>query len=158
MLGGFFAGGGIVYFGENVSITPEDVYCYTIGTPKTIKDGLSKNIELSVAGNREELGYRDDTPGEAFTYTGGGTVTVGDAVYGGLHNLISPLDSFPLLPLAEWGFTRYGNTINPNENITSEEDVLEELKSISPYWYEKYTQDGESKLFLLKHLILKLSM
>ena len=29
MLGAFFAGGGIDYFGSSVSITPEDVYCYS---------------------------------------------------------------------------------------------------------------------------------
>ena len=65
MLGGFFAGGGIDYFGDTVSITPEDVYCYTIGTPRTIKDGLDKNVELSVSANRDSDEYKDDTEGEA---------------------------------------------------------------------------------------------
>ena len=46
MVGGFFAGGGISYFGNTVSISPEDVYCYTFATPKTVKQGLEKNIEL----------------------------------------------------------------------------------------------------------------
>ena len=150
LLGGFFAGGGIEYFGESVSITPEDVYCYTIGTPKNIKNGASKNEELSVSGNREEPEYANDTPGEEYRYTKGGIVSIGDDIYGGLHNLISPLDSFPLLPLEEWGFTRYGNTINPNEGLTSEEDMLEELQSISPYLYAAYTEEGLRKPFKMK--------
>ncbi len=61
MVGGFFAGGGIDYFGDTVRITPEDVYCYTIGTPASIKDGANKNNELSVSANRLQSDYVSDT-------------------------------------------------------------------------------------------------
>ena len=155
MLGGFFAGGGIDYFDNVVSITPEDVYCYTIGTPRTIKDGLDKNIELSVSANRDEDEYIDDTKGEEFIYTKGGNVEVGDTIYGGLRNLISSSDSFPLLPPEEWGFTHYGNCIDPQEGLSSVEDALEELKSISEYVYDIYTEDDDLKELKLKTFDLK---
>ncbi|MBQ9314146.1 MAG: InlB B-repeat-containing protein [Clostridia bacterium] len=155
MLGGFFAGGGIDYFEDVVSITPEDVYCYTIGTPRTIKDGLDKNIELSVSANRDEAEYKDDTQGEEFIYTKGGKVVVGDKIYGGLRNLISSSDSFPLLPPEEWGYTHYGNRIDPTEGLSSIEDVLEELKSISDYVYDIYTENNELKKLKLKTFDLK---
>ena len=145
MLAGFFAGGGIEYFGDKVSITPENIYCYTIGTPRTIKDGLSKNIELSVAGNRQEAEYSDDTIGEAYEYTKGGNLSLDDAVYSGLRNLISSNDAFPLLPPEEWGFAHYGKTIDPNEGLVSEEEMLEELSRISPYCYSLYT-DAEGNV------------
>ncbi len=155
MLGGFFAGGGIDYFGDVVSITPEDVYCYTIGTPRSIKNGLDKNIELSVSANRDTDEYKDDTVGEEFVYTKGGQLVVGDEVYGGLRNLISSADSFPLLPPEEWGFTHYGNRINPTEGLSSVDDALEELKSISEYVYDIYTEDDEVKQLKLKTFDLK---
>ena len=155
MLGGFFAGGGIDYFENVVSITPEDVYCYTIGTPRTIKDGLDKNIELSVSANRQEDEYKDDTKGEEFIYTKGGKVEVGDEIYGGLRNLISSSDTFPLLPPEEWGFTHYGNRIDPTEGLSSIEDALNELKLISEYVYDIYTEEDELKELKLKTFDLK---
>ena len=155
MLGGFFAGGGIEYFDGVVSITPEDVYCYTIGTPRTIKDGLDKNIELSVSANRDEEQYKDDTDGEEFVYTNGGNVVVGDEIYSGLRNLISSTDSFPLLPPEEWGFTHYGNRIDPTEGLSSVKAALKELKSISEYVYDIYTENDKLKTFKLKTFDLK---
>ena len=159
MVAGFFAGGGIEYFGDKVSITPEDVYSYTIGTPRTIKNGASKNIELSVSGNRTQKEYKDDTPGEAYEYTKGGTVSTDDTVYGGIRNLISPDDIFPLLPPEGWGFTHYGNDISSKKDLNSEE-MLKELKDISEYVYNKYTGNGkigiiERKTFDLKTLSIK---
>ena len=155
MLGGFFAGGGIEYFGENVTITPEDVYCYTIGTPRTIKNGLDKNIELSVSGNRTESEYTNDTPGEPYQYTKGGKVSVNDSKYGGIRSIIYPDDAFSLLPLETWGFTYYGKTVNSNQSISSEKEMLEELKSISPYLYNQYTENGKIKQVKRKTFDLK---
>ena len=155
MLGGFFAGGGIDYFGNDVSITPEDVYCYTFGTPKTIKNGLSKNIELSVSGNRTETKYLNDTPGASYQYTNGGTVSTEDSIYGGIRNLINPNDVFPLLPPENWGFTHYGKEIPSNQSLISEQAMLEELKNISQYMYNQYTENGEIKQFKRKTFYLK---
>ena len=151
MLAGFFAGGGIEYFGDKVSITPWDIYSYTIGTPRTIKDGIGKNIELSVAGNRTEPDYADDTVGEAYEYTKGGTLSLDDSIYSGLRNLISASDAFPLLPPEEWGFAHYGKTVDPMEKLVSEEEMLNELNSISPYCYSIYTdEDGNINPFKRK--------
>ena len=155
MVGGFFAGGGIDYFGNNVSITPEDVYCYTIGTPSSVKNGASKNTELSVSANRSSSDYVNDTVGDEFNYTKGGTLTVTDDVYNGIRNIISPDDAFSLLPPDEWGFTRYGTVINSYEGLYSIEEMTKELKSISEYVYGAYTTDNKIKEFSEKKFDLK---
>ncbi len=155
MVGGFFAGGGIDYFGNEVSITPEDVYCYTIGTPTSIKNGTSKNIELSVSANRSTDDYANDTEGVAFHYTKGGTISVNDSIYNGVRNIISQNDAFSLLPPEQWGFTRYGKVVNSYEKLYSTEEMLKELKSISEYVYKEYTTDGKIKEFSEKTFDLK---
>ena len=155
MIGGFFAGGGIEYFGENVTITPEDVYCYTIGTPKTIKDGLDKNEELSVSGSRTESEYTDDTQGESFQYNKGGNVSAKDSIYSGIRSIVSPDDAFSLLPIEEWGFTNYGEIIPLNKALSSESDMMEELNSISEYVYSQYIINSEIKKFKNKTFDLK---
>lgn len=155
MIAGFFAGGGIEYLGENVDVIPENVYCYTIATPKTIKNGLDKNIELSVSGNRTEPEYTNDTPGESFQYTKGGSVNSNDDIYGGIRSVISPDDIFPLLPLEKWGYTYYGKVIDLNQSLNSEKDMLEELKSINNSLYNEYTNNGEIKEFKNKTFDLK---
>lgn len=155
MVGGFFAGGGIDYFSDKVRITPEDVYCYTIGTPSSIKNGASKNNELSVSANRSSSDYVNDTAGEPFNYTKGGTVSVNNSVYNGIRNIISYDDAFSLLPPEEWGFTRYGRVISSNEGLYSEEEMLKELKNVSEYIYNGYTNDGKRNKFVEKIFDLK---
>ena len=155
MVGGFFAGGGIDYFGNGVSITPEDVYCYTIGTPGSIKNGVSKNIELSVSANRQESDYANDTIGGAFNYTKGGIVLIDSSIYNGIRNIISPDDAFPLLPPEAFGFTRYGQVVNSYEGLYSIEEMLKELESISEYVYGAYTNNGKIKKFTEKTFDLK---
>lgn len=155
MLGGFFAGGGIEYFGNEVTITPEDVYCYTFETPRPIKDGIDKNVELSVSANRTDDNYTNDTPGEAFNYTKGGNANVKSDVYGGIRNLISSNDIFTMLPPESWGFTHYGNDISIDHNKITEEDMLKELSKISPYAYYQYMNGGNPNSFERKTLDLK---
>ena len=155
MIGGFFAGGGIDYFGNSVKITPKDVYCYTIGTPSSIKDGASKNIELSVSANRLQPDYVNDTVGEAFNYTKGGTVDVDASIYNGIRNIISSDDAFALLPLEDWGFTRYGKVVPSDEGLYSEEEEFKELKSISDYVYNAYVSDGKRIKFIEKEFDLE---
>ena len=155
MVGGFFAGGGIDYFGNEVTITPEDVYCYTIGTPSSVKNGASKNIELSVSANRAGADYVNDTKGEEFNYTKGGTLSVNDSIYSGVRNIISPDDAFSLLPPEQWGFTRYGKVIDSYEGLYSINEMLNELKSISEYVYNAYTSDGKVMEFSEKEFDLK---
>jgi len=155
MLGGFLAGGGIAYFGESVSIEPEDIYCYSIGTPNTVKNGLSKNIELSVSGNRNDDDYADDTPGEDYNYTKGGVLDVNDNIYNGIRNIVSPQDFFTIFPPEEYSFTNYGNEINANENLSSIEDYYNELKNISSEIYDSYIANDEQKPFMIKTFDLK---
>ena len=155
MIGGFFVGGGIEYFGDEVSITPSDVYCYTFATPRTIKDALDKNTELSVAGNRSEDCYKNDTPGEAFNYTKGGKVDLKDNEYKCIRNIISPYDIFPMLPPENWGFTRYGTDIPANHYSITETAMLNELENISNYAYNKYLNGGNPNTFERKTFDLK---
>ena len=155
LIGGFFAGGGIDYFGNDVSITPEDVYCYTIGTPSAIKNGVSKDVELSVSANRNQESYINDTIGEEFKYSKGGTVLVEDSIYDGIKSIISSDDAFALLPLEEWGFTRYGKVIPSDKELYSIEEMLNELNSISEYVYSEYTSAGNIRQFSEKAFDLK---
>ena len=158
-LGAFFAGGGIGYFGDNVSITPEDVYCYTFGTPRTIKNGADKNSELSVSGNRSDSAYAGDTPGAAYSYTKGGTVDIHDAAYGGIRNFVTGDDIFTYLPLELWGFEHYGTDISRDHNVVSADKMLAELSGISKYASDLYAagkgaDSFERKTFDLKTLSL----
>lgn len=147
MVAGFFAGGGIGYFGDGVSITPEDVYCYTFADPTVIKNGADRNEELSVAGYRGGV-YADDTPGEAYAYEGGGTVDVKDEIYDGIRNYPLSYDLITMLPPEDWGFTLYGQIFDPDglEGLTPE-DMLEELKPLNTYAYESFTKDGDPRSF-----------
>lgn len=157
-LGAFLAGGGIVYFGDSVSITPQDVYCYTFGTPRTIINGTDKNTELSVAGSRNAPAYSNDTPGEAYTYSGGGTVDIHDKAYGGIRNLLSSNDTITHLPLSAWGFERYGTDIECERDVPADK-MLEELRNISKFTSDyfdsgKGADSFERKTFDLKTLTL----
>ncbi|MBQ7241026.1 MAG: hypothetical protein IJS56_06285 [Bacilli bacterium] len=150
MIGGFFAGGGIDYFGDKVEITPEDVYCYTIGTPASIKNGMSKNIELSVEGKRDSEDYTKDTEGTSYNYLGGGILDLSSDNYKGIRNIIFKTDAFAKLPPSAWGFTRYGVVIPADEGLINEEETLNDLKSISTNTYNMYTTNGNINKFKRK--------
>ncbi len=120
LVAGFLAGGGISYFGSGVQIEPEDIYCYSIATPANVKNGISKKEELSVGGKRSGADYSNDTEGAAFEYNGEGALHISGKEYGGIINIIASNDPIPLLPPKEWGFTRYGRTIDPAVEIASE--------------------------------------
>lgn len=141
LLGGFFAGGGIAYFGDRVRIEPQDVYCYTFATPGTIMEGLSKAEELSVAGSRDD-GYPDETPGEAFVYQGEGEVSPLNEQYGGIRNYIFSYDLIPCFPSGSWNYTRYGSVYDLTEGV-SEEGMRKELKTVSPWIYRNYLNNAD---------------
>ncbi len=110
LLGGFLAEDS-GYFGTAVTIAPEDVFVYTIGTPLVLpEEGVTKAEALSVSEARGEayLGY--DTEGDRYAYEGDGTIDPAAARYNGIHNFIAAGDYITLLPPASWGFTRYGRT------------------------------------------------
>ena len=155
MIGGFFAAGGIEYFDGKIAITPEDVYCYTFATPRTIKDGTNKNYELSVSGNRQDESYINDTPCEAYNYTKGGALNLKSEEYGGIRNLLSANDIFINLPPKAWGFAHYGNDISVDHDKVTEEAMLNELKVISPFAYNKYINGGSPNSFERKTFDLK---
>ncbi len=135
LLGGFLAGGGIEYFGGQVSITPEDVYCYTLATPRPVRTGVTTSAALSVSGARGGT-YYADTPGDAYVYPEDTVIDLAGTEYSGIRNYPLDWDLIPYLPLAEWGYTYYGNTYNFND--ISEEQMLAELQTVSPYVYNYY--------------------
>ncbi len=146
LIGGFFAGGGIAYF-DNVSITPEDVYCYAYATPRTILPGLTKKEALSVAGARGGE-YSSDTPGAAWTYSGDGTVQPDDAMFTGIRNHPLPYDFIAMLPPPTWGYTYYGQVIASDANgALTVEDMKTELKTISPFAYNVFVNGGDFRSF-----------
>ena len=143
LLGGFLAGGGAAYFGGGVSIRPEDVYCYTFATPRTVMPGLTVAEALSVAGSRGGADYAADTAQDAFAYTGGGAVNLTDERFNGIHNFPFDHDFITYLPPEEWGFTYYGRV----EDMTKTADgtsidtdaMLRELKDVSAFAYRQWT-------------------
>lgn len=146
-LAAFFAAGGIDYFGDAVSITPEDVYCYTFASPRTVKDGVSKKDFLSVRSNGSEE-YTHDTPGDAYQYPEDGSLDVSAETFQGLRNYVFDYDFIPCLPLQQWGFTWFGQTTG-YEGI-SDDDVEEELKSLDGFDYENYKENKPSKFEEMK--------
>ena len=135
LVGGFLAGGGIGYFGGQVSITPEDIYCYTFATPRPVRPGVNTSVALSVAGARGGT-YYADTPGDAYVYPEDMAIDLTGLEFTGIRNYPLEWDLIPYLPLADWGYTYYGNVYS-FDNV-SEEQMLAELQSISPYVYDYY--------------------
>lgn len=98
------------YFGKDVSIESKDVFVYTIGTPLTIPNNVSKKDVLSVSGPRGE-GF-NDTNIEAFTYNGEGTINPEAENYKGIFNLVATGDFIAKLPPKNWDFKRYGTSLS----------------------------------------------
>lgn len=144
VLGGFFAGGGISYFGNSVSITPDDVYCYTFATPRTIRQDASNNEVLSVDAARAGV-YVYDTPGEAYQFTGGGIIEPVDDIFDGIRNYPFSYDLVTYLPLDQWGYTYYGD-ICEYEDVT-EDMMKEQLKALDGNVYEKYVKESSAADF-----------
>ncbi len=142
LVGAFFAGGGIGYFGGKVRVSPQDVYCYTYATPRNVKQGASKNEVLSVEGARTEAKYAGDTPGAAWKYTAGGTFNIKGEEFSGIRNFILPSDVFPKLPPVGWGFEHFGQDIDATHGQVSDEQVADKLSSISPFANNLFVANG----------------
>ena len=148
LLGGFLAGGGFDYFGKEVSLTPQDLYCYAFAAPGAVKNSALKSEELCVSGTREGWYIAYDTPGEAYEPEISGTVNVKDSVYGGVRSYQVSYDAIPWLLPQSWGFTSYGSTFDLNpEGLVSGEAMAEELKNHSLYIYNSYQSGGDPALF-----------
>ncbi len=111
LLGGFLAEDS-AYFGDGISIAPQDVFVYTIGTPVTVRaSGVTRVEALSVAGARAGAYADIDTAGEAFFYREADadeTVDPAAQRYGGIHSYTAYGDYMTMLPPEDWGFTVYG--------------------------------------------------
>ena len=153
-LGGFFAGGGAAYF-DNVSVTPDNVYCYTFATPRTVKETLSKKDYLSVSGPRTEPEYANDTQTAGFTYPEDGTLDPHAEVFGGIRNYPLPYDFITMLPPAAWGYTYFGSveSYDLNGKITVEE-MLEQLNVFAAFAYDEFVGGGDFRDFAIKTLDL----
>lgn len=149
-LGGFFAGGGQEYFramGVPVTITPDNVYCYTFSTPRPIRPGLTHLEDLSVAGNRPN--YPNDTPGKAYVSRNTGAVDPGAACYTGIRNYPKYHDVVPKLPpsIPGWDFTYYGQVCEYDSSDlpggpVSEAEMLQQLKAFDSQMYKTFTNGG----------------
>ena len=152
-LGGFFAGGGDEYFravGVPVSVTPENVYCYTFSTPRPIRPGLTHAEDLSVAGNRAN--YPNDTPGQAYVSRNTGAVDPGAACYTGIRNYPKYYDVVPKLPpsIPGWDFTYYGqvcqfDSADLKGGPVTETEMLQQLKAFDSQMYKTLTNGGSPK-------------
>ncbi|MBR6102544.1 MAG: hypothetical protein IKP95_08960 [Ruminococcus sp.] len=146
LLGAFFAAGGIEYF-DGVSITPEDIYCYTYATPRTTLSSADKKELLSVAGSRGGV-YADDTPGEEFVSSASGTISPTDAIFNCIHNFPQPYDFITMLPPKEWDYTWFGTIENTDgDGAVTAEDMLKELSTVNEYAYNKFVNGGDYRNF-----------
>lgn len=144
LIGGFLAGGGIGYFDGQVSITPEDIYCYTFATPRPIRAGVTTAAALSVGGARGGA-YSSDTPGDAYVYPEDTPIDPAATEFSCIRNYPLEWDLIPYLPLSDWGYTYYGNTYS-FDNV-SEEQMLAELQAVSPYVYNYYATGRSAYAF-----------
>ena len=152
MVGGFFASGGVDYLGSDYSLTPEDIYCYTYATPATVKSTLTKAEFLSVAPSGQ-LGYADDTPGEAYTYTGAGGIDAKGDEFGGIRNFRVSADPFTQLPLESWDYERFGTDIVIDKDLgISPDDMKVELQAVDPSSYQSLIDGGDFRDFKWKKL------
>ena len=133
LTGGFLADGS-EYFGSDITLKPNDIFAYTIGTPSPVPSSISKNIALSVSGPKEEEGYRD-TDIESFTYTGGGTILPSSSRYDYVHNFVLTGDYVSKLPPANWDFVRFGKTEN---FVFGGDEMIANLRAINPEAADRY--------------------
>lgn len=149
MVGAFFAGGGIDYFGDNVSIQSEDVYCYTYAALQTVKAGVSKNKELTVSAARGGDYANKDTVQAQWNYIRGGTLNPQDAVYSGLKNFVSEYDVVSLLVPSSWGYARYGTDFYVHD-YAYEDNMWEKLFTVNSLIYLQNFQSGDYRTFQRK--------
>ena len=149
-LGGFFAGGGASYF-DNVSVTPDNVYCYTFATPLTVTQTVSKKAYLSVSGPREDPVYANDTQTDGYVYPEDGILDPHDPVFDCVRNYPIPYDLITKLPPSTWGYTCFGSveSYDLNGGVTVGE-MLDQLKVFAPFAYEEFADGGDFRAFCAK--------
>ena len=115
------------YLGDAVTLSPHDLYVYTIGTPNYMPKGLAKSAVLSVSGPREREGYID-TNVPAYAYEGEGTIDPTAESYHCIHNFAAVGDYVTKMPSNDMGFFRYGQT---EDVVYGSDEMREELKKYS---------------------------
>jgi len=147
-VGGFLAGGGAVYLGQTIRIVPENIYCYTFATPRTIRPGLTHGEDLSVSGARAD--YPNDTPGETWTWKSDITVDPAAACYTGIRNYPLDYDAITHMPpeKGDWGYTRYGQvySLDADGRLTSA-DMEMQLETFSTMVYRDYMDGGDPSAY-----------
>ncbi len=98
------------YLGDAVSLTPKNIYAYTVATPTTLPDQLLLSEVLSVSAAHSDDGVHKDTAGNGQVFVGTGKLNLAGDQYKGIHNFTAIGDYITKLPYKEWGFTRYGIT------------------------------------------------
>jgi len=128
LYGGYLADNS-AYLGNKISLSSNDLYVYTIASPRNLPTGVTKADALSVSGPRSGNEFRD-TNVPAYTYAGeSGTINPSADQYKGIHNYVAVGDYVTKLPPEEWSFTRYGVT----EEVTyGSSEMLRYLEQISP--------------------------
>ena len=133
LLGGFLAEDN-GYFDSSIKLASKDLFVYTIGTPNTITNNAFKSAVLSVTGPRS--GNYQDTNIAAYTYTGfDGKINPTADQYKCIHNFTAIGDYITKLPAADWGFTRYGTTIDVEYG---DAEMLKYLREYSPETADKF--------------------
>lgn len=149
---GFLAGGGECYLGK-VSISPEDVYCYTFAAPSAIKDSAKKKDALSVAGSRakDDNRYLRDSAGEPYSYEGNDAnelVNPAGKEYQGIHNCMADHDIVPKLPPEKWGLGRYGTELPLTDgSAQNKARMLEMMEKYYPSSYKNYIKSGDEDTY-----------
>lgn len=144
LLGGFLAGGGAAYLGDEVRISPQDIYCYCFATSPCIRAGAANAEVLSVAGKRDGRYGKYDTDGPAFAYSGEGVVDPEADIYGGIKKYVNPEDIVSKLPPAQWGLTSYG-TEEPVAGDATWEEMLAQIKVVQANLYDLYANADPAK-------------
>ena len=138
-------------------ITVDGVYGYCFGAPGTmVKGALTRGEFGNVAAARTEPYYENDTPGEAYTYSGSDKSEILDpdgAVYSGIFNHSPSEDLITLIPPKAWGYDSFGAD-GPSYSSFDEDQMLYYLGMIDPTARDGYIAYGGSKNYGWKTLDL----
>ncbi|MBQ7623916.1 MAG: hypothetical protein IJS65_01400, partial [Clostridia bacterium] len=168
LIGAFFAAGGADYFENGLTVSPEDIYCYTFATPGTIAGKTTKARLLSVEGARGGDYAGRDTAGDAYAYPGENAVLIPDSsLFDCVHNCRPDYDLITLLPpFIGWNFTVFGKNDLPIGSKELKPAMLKHLEKADPAVYKAFTEkvtlaslletdaDGDADSYEFKKLVL----
>ncbi len=151
LVAGFFAGDAGSFLNSNsnsVTVSPEDIYCYTYASPNVVKSGMAMSEILSVSAARGGSYASTDTPGEKYRSSATGTLDPADSsIYGGIRNFVAPTDPVPSVPPTSWGFTLYGTNLDADLGVLTVDQMAEQLAGTSNVIYGLFTQGGDPRAY-----------